>query len=94
MSIDYIELARESAAMRGLIRQAADAGDTDEVTRLLQRVKELELRRFAVRYVAVRHSRATNPGAHRGYSPDLDAAEAELSALLAGLGQPHHTRGA
>jgi hypothetical protein len=98
MSIDletqgrYVELVREAAGMRGAVRAAADDGDVAEVERLLLRVRELEAAMFALRYTQVRHRRATDRRAAWGHNADLDAAEAELSAWLAPLGQPHHTR--
>jgi hypothetical protein len=89
----YVELVREAQGLRGAIRQAADAGDLAEVERLLFRARDLELSMLALRYTQVRHARASDRRARWGYSPSLDAVETELSALLARIGQPHHTRG-
>jgi hypothetical protein len=90
----YVALVREAAGMRGAIRAAADAGDVAEVERLLQRVRDLELSMFALRYTQVRHRRASDPRARWGHNRELDATESELSGMLAMIGQPHHTRGA
>jgi hypothetical protein len=88
----YIQLIREAGGMRGAIRAAADDGDVAEVERLLLRARELEAAMFALRYTQVRHRRASDPRARWGHNRELDAAEAELSAWLVPLGQPHHTR--
>jgi hypothetical protein len=92
MSTDYVSLVREAESMRGRIRQAADDGDLDEVIRLLRRCRELEDDAFAVRYVQVRHQRATDRRARWGYSSTLDSLESELSDRLARIGVVHHTR--
>jgi hypothetical protein len=86
----YVELVREAANMRGAIRAAADRGDLPEVERLVHRIAELERSFFAIRYTNIRHNRATNPLGHRGYSPDLERIESELSAMLAKIGQRSH----
>jgi hypothetical protein len=89
MATQHVDLVAEAHGLRGTIRQAADRGDLDEVTRLVARIRELDDALFAQRYTNVRHTRAQQ-GRMGGYNPQLEAAEHELSERLARLGVPLH----
>jgi hypothetical protein len=84
-----LHLARiaERHELRGRIRAAGDAGDHEEVARLVRRAHDLELECFAFRYTEVRHARAQH-GRGGGSNPALAEVEGKLTELLARAGEP------
>jgi hypothetical protein len=83
----FLERIRERHELRGRIRAAGDAGDHQEVERLVRRAHDLELELFAYDYTTVRHARALR-GRGGGYNPDLERVEHKLNEILARSGEP------